>query len=119
MILTIVSMIISFSLMFGGIAMRVIANKPINVTIGFRTHKAMINVVNWHDANRKCGTLWLLIGAVGFALMLFIIFVLLPMMSENADMLMQFIPLAAQIAAAAAAAVHVERKLPDGRRMAR
>ena len=119
MILTILSMIISFALMLGGIVMRVTANKPINETVGFRTHKAMLNVVNWHDANHKCGTLWLLIGAFGFALTLFIIFVLMPMMSEKADMLMQFLPLAAQIAAAVAAAVHVERKLPGGKHAAR
>ena len=119
MILTILSMIISFALMLGGILMMKIANKPINETIGFRTHRAMLNVTNWHDANQKCGTFWLIIGAFGFALMLFIIFVLMPMMSEKADMLMQFLPLAAQIAAAVAAAVRVERKLPGGKHAAR
>lgn len=119
MILTVVSTIVSFSLMLGGILMKISANKPISETVGFRTHKAMLNVTNWHAANHKCGTLWLIIGAFGFALTLFIIFVLMPMVSEKADMLMQFLPLAAQIAAAVAAAVHVERKLPGGKHAAR
>ena len=113
MILTVVSTVISFSLILGGILLMMTANKPINGAVGFKTHKAMLNVSNWYYANRKCGLLWLITGAAGFALMLFFVFVLLPMMSEKADILMQLLPLAAQITAAVAAAIHVDRKLSD------
>ena len=77
MILTIISTIVAFSLMLGGVLMRITANKPINETVGFRTQKAMQNVTNWHYANGKCGTLWLLTGAAGFALTMFISFVII------------------------------------------
>lgn len=111
MILTVVSTVISFSLMLGGILLMMTANKPINSAVGFKTHKAMLNVSNWHYANRKCGLLWLITGAAGFALMVFVLFVLLPVMSEKTHILMQLLPLAAQIAAAVVSAVFVEKKL--------
>lgn len=111
MILTTVSIIISCSLMLGGILMRKVANKPINETIGFRTHRAMLNVTNWHNANSKCGSLWLLTGAAGFALTMLIPLVIMPRLNTNADVLLQILPLAAQIITSAACAVHVERSL--------
>ena len=111
MILTTVSIIISCSLMLGGILMRKIANKPINETIGFRTHRAMLNVTNWHYANQKCGTCWLLTGAAGFALTMFISFVIMPRISEDSDVLLLTLSLLIQITAAVISAVYVERKL--------
>ena len=113
MILTTVSIIISCSLMLGGILMRKVANKPINETIGFRTHRAMLNVANWHYANQKCGTRWLLVGAFGFALTMFLTFVLMPKLPSSADTLLQTLPLAAQIIAAFACAIRVEKKLSE------
>ncbi|MBP1538213.1 MAG: SdpI family protein [Ruminococcus sp.] len=111
MILTVVSTIVSFSLMLGGILMKISANKPISETVGFRTHKAMLNVTNWHNANSKCGSLWLLTGAAGFALTMLIPLVIMPRLNTNADVLLQILPLAAQIITSAACAVHVERSL--------
>ncbi len=111
MILTIVSTIVSFSLMLGGILMKITANKPINETVGFRTQKAMQNVTNWHNANSKCGTLWLLTGVAGFALTMIISFVIMPGISADADVLLLTLPLVIQITAAVISAVYVERKL--------
>jgi hypothetical protein len=95
--------------MLGGILMKKTANKPISETVGFRTHKAMLNVTNWHNANSKCGILWLATGAVGFALTMFIYIVLMPKINSNADASLQLLPLAAQIVSSVACAVHVER----------
>ena len=116
MILTVVSTVISFALILGGILLMITANKPINGAVGFKTHKAMLNVSNWHYANRKCGLLWLITGTAGFALMLFVLFVLLPGMNGKNDVLVQMLPLAAQITAAVAAAIYVDRKLSDTNR---
>lgn len=116
MILTIISTIVSFALMLGGILMKKTADKPINETIGFRTHKAMQNEENWHYANSRCGILWLIVGAAGFAAAMLLSFVLLPKMNGKNDVLVQILPLAAQITAAVAAAVHVDRKLSDTNR---
>lgn len=111
MILTVVNIVISFSLMLGGILMKITANKSINETVGFRTQKAMQNVTNWHYANSKCGTLWLLTGAAGFALTMLIPLVIMPRLNTNADVLLLTLPLLIQITAAVISAVYVERKL--------
>jgi hypothetical protein len=42
--------------MLGGILMKISANKPISESVGFRTHKAMLNVSNWYNANSKSGS---------------------------------------------------------------
>jgi hypothetical protein len=55
--------------------------------------------------------LWLLTGAAGFALTMLIPLVIMPRLNTNADVLLQILPLAAQIITSAACAVHVERSL--------
>lgn len=111
MILIVVNIVVSFSLMLGGILMKISANKPISETVGFRTHKAMLNVTNWHNANSKCGSLWLLTGAAGFALTMLIPLVIMPRISADSDVLLLTLPLLIQITAAVISAVYVERKL--------
>lgn len=117
MILVIVSIILSFSLILGGFIMKLTANKPISETVGFRTHEAMINVVNWHYANSKCGILWMLVGAVSFAVNMLLTFAVMPKLNGKTDILLLMILLAVQLIAAVACAVHVERKLKEHKNM--
>ena len=75
-IVIIVNIIVSLTILLGGLIMKQYANNPIDRSIGFRTKKALSNDETWKVANKKCGGAWIIIGTVCFVLTLESIFLL-------------------------------------------
>ena len=75
-IVIIVNIIVSLTILLGGLIMKQYANNPIDRSIGFRTKKALSNDETWKVANKKCGGAWIIIGNVCFVLTLASIFLL-------------------------------------------
>lgn len=67
-ILLILSIILSFAILFGGYYMSFQAPKDKEMKMGFRTERAKASSEAWVDANRTCGKYWLIFGGIGLAL---------------------------------------------------
>lgn len=67
-IVIIVNIILSVSLLLGGLCMKKIAVSPGDHSIGFKTKRAVQNDDAWYYANTKSGIVWIIVGIAGFVL---------------------------------------------------
>ena len=73
-IVVIVNLIVSLSLILGGVCMKKVAKVHADYTIGYRTKRAMSSEETWSFANQRCGNSWVSIGMVGFVLAMTVVF---------------------------------------------
>ncbi|MBQ8181435.1 MAG: SdpI family protein [Ruminococcus sp.] len=67
-ILIIVSIILSFAILFAGFYMKYQAPKDEQMKMGLRTERAKASQETWAYANRNCGRYCLIFGGIGLAL---------------------------------------------------
>ena len=75
-VVIIVNIIVSLSIMLGGLCMKKYADNTEDHSIGFKTARAMANNDTWRFANSKCGNIWSIIGIAAFVLTIACLFML-------------------------------------------
>ncbi len=75
-VVIIVNIIVSLSIMLGGLCMKKYADNTEDHSIGFKTARAMANNDTWRFANSKCGNIWSIIGLAALALTIACLFML-------------------------------------------
>ena len=63
-VIFICDLLIPLLMIIGGLCMNKKTPKKINNNVGYRTKRSMKNIETWNFANKLCGKLWWIIGAI-------------------------------------------------------
>lgn len=112
-IVTIVNIITSLAILLGGFCMKKYAASTADYSIGYKTNRAMASKEAWNFANNKCGSLWIIIGAVIFAAVIISALFIQPNINEKAGNWLQPLLLILHITAVITSLAYTEKQLID------